>query len=141
MACEFDTPPDGAAELAALLERSGAEYLREGRRFRLRLARGGCAWQAVCDCREEQVLVYGIHPAPVAQEGAALELCSQLNSRLTQGSFFLAEGRFVLRTTALLTERFEAQDRIADALEYNAAVLSAFWERLAAGAQGLPLTF
>ena len=87
MACEFDTPPDGAAELAALLERSGAEYLREDRRFRLRLARGGCAWQAVCDCREEQVLVYGIHPAQVTHTEESLALCSRLNRRVVQGSF------------------------------------------------------
>ncbi len=141
MAYDFDTPPDGAEELAALLERSGAEFLREGPRFRLRLTSGGCTWQTVCDCRGELVLIYSIHPTPVQQPGPALELCSQLNGRLEQGSFFLQEGRFVFRTSAPLTERFEAQERIAAALEYNAAVLSTCWERLAAGAQGLTLTF
>ena len=44
-----------------------------------------------------------------------------------------------LRTSAQLTERFEARERIAAALEYNAAVLSSQWERIAAGAQGLKL--
>ena len=47
----------------------------------------------------------------------------------------------MFRTSARLTERFEARNRIAAALEYNAAVLSSSWERLAAGAQGLDLTF
>ena len=99
---EFDLPPDGAEELRALLERSGAAFQREGNRFRLRFASRGCRWQTVCDCRGSLVLVYGIHPAR-------------------------------------LTERFEARERIAAALEYNAAVLSSQWERIAAGAQGLVL--
>lgn len=138
---EFDLKPDAAEELEALLQRSGVDYLREGRRFRFRFTSRGCSWQTVCDCKEELALVYGIHPARVEAEETALALCSQLNARLTEGGFFLQDGCFVFRTSARLTERFEAQERIASALEYNAAVLSTYWERLAAGAQGLKLTF
>ena len=69
----------------------------------------------------------------------AWPLCSRLNARVVRGSFFLQEGRFVFRTSAELTERFEAQARIAVALEYNAAALSRWWERLAAEAQGLTI--
>lgn len=136
---EFDLPPDGAEELRALLEHSGAAFQREGNRFRLRFASRGCQWQTVCDCRGSLVLVYGIHAARVAQRERALELCSELNSRVVRGSFFLQEERIVFRTSAQLTERFEARERIAAALEYNAAVLSSQWERIAAGAQGLVL--
>ena len=82
------------------------------------------------------VLVYGIHSARVAQRERALELCSELNSRVVRGSFFLQEERIVFRTSAQLTERFDARERIASALEYNAAALSSHWERLAAGARG-----
>lgn len=136
MAQNFDVPPDGGAELEALLQRSGAEFLREGDRFRLRFSSRGCTWQTVCDCRDEWVLIYGIHPIPVTRPQQALELCAQLNGQVMEGSFFLQEGRLIFRTSARLTERFEAQARIAAALEYNAAVLSHWWERLAAGAQG-----
>ena len=136
MAYEFDVPPSGAEELEALLARSGAAYLREGERFRLRFASRGCTWQTVCDCRGALVLIYGIHPARVDAPEQALAVCAQLNARVTQGSFFLQEGRIVFRTSAQLTERFEAQSRIADALEYNAAAISACWEQLADGAQG-----
>ena len=87
------------------------------------------------------MLVYGLHPARVEAPETALALCSRLNAQVTEGGFFLQEGRFVFRTSARLTERFEARERIAAALEYNAAVLSSSWERLAAGAQGLDLTF
>ena len=141
MAWEFDAPPDGAEELAALLEHSGVDYLREGMRFRFRFTSRGCAWQTVCDCRGALVLVYGLHPARVEAPETALALCSRLNAQVTEGGFFLQEGRFVFRTSARLTERFEARNRIAAALEYNDAVLSSSWERLAAGAQGLDLTF
>ena len=141
MPLAFDTPPDGAEELEALLTRSGVDFHREGGRFRFRFTSRGCTWQTVCDCRERLVLVYGIHAARVEQPETVLELCARLNSRVIRGSFFLQEGRIVFRTSVCLTERFEAQDQLAAALEYNAAALSGYWERLAAGAQGLELTF
>lgn len=137
----FDLPPDGGAELESLLTRSGVDFAREGDQFRFRFASGGCTWQTVCRCQGDLVLVYGIHPAPVEDAGRALALCGQLNGRLVQGSLFLQEGRFVFRTSVRLTEAFEAQERIADALEYNAAVISRWWERLAAGAQASQITF
>ena len=140
MGLTFDAPPDGGTELAALLERSGVDFQREGERFRFLFTSRGCKWQTVCDCREGLVLVYGIHPAQVTHTEESLALCSRLNRRVVQGSFFLQEGRFVFRTSAELTERWEAQARIARALEYNAAALSSYWERLAAGAQGLTLS-
>lgn len=135
----FDLPPDSGGELAALLERSGVDFVRQGEEFRFRFASGGCTWQTVCLCQGDRVLVYGVHPAPVEDSGRALALCSQLNSTLTQGSLFLQEHHFVFRTSAHITELFEAQTRIAHALEYNAAVLSHWWERLTAEAQGLTL--
>ena len=117
----FDLPPDGGAELAALLERSGVDFVRQGDQFRFRFASGGCAWQTVCQCRGD--------------------LCGTLNSQVVRGSFFLWEERIVFRTSARLTEAFEAQERIAAALEYNVAAISRWWESLTAGAQGLAQIF
>lgn len=139
MELTFDLPPDGGTELAALLERSGVDFVREDGQFRFRFSSGGCTWQTVCRCQGELVLVYGVHPAPVTDPARALALCGWLNARLAEGSLFLQEERFVFRTSAHLTEAFEAQARIARALEYNAAVLSRWWERMAAEAQGLTL--
>ena len=139
MELTFDLPPDGGAELSALLERSGVDFVLEDGQFRFRFSSGGCTWQTVCRCQNDLVLVYGVHPAPVTDDVRALALCSQLNARLTEGSLFLQEQHFVFRTSAHLTEAFEAQSRIARALEYNAAVLSRWWERMAAEAQGLTL--
>ena len=139
MELTFDLPPDGGTELSALLERSGVDFVREDGQFRFRFSSGGCTWQTVCRCQGELVLVYGVHPAPVTDAARALALCGRLNARLAEGSLFLQEERFVFRTSAHLTEALEAQSRIARALEYNAAVLSRWWERMAAEAQGLTL--
>lgn len=139
MELTFDLPPDGGTELAALLERSGVDFVREDGQFRFRFSSGGCTWQTVCRCQGDLVLVYGVHPAPVTDPARALALCGWLNARLAEGSIFLQEERFVFRTSARLTEALEAQSRIARALEYNAAVLSRWWERMAAEAQGLTL--
>ena len=139
MELTFDLPPDGGTELAALLERSGVDFVREDGQFRFRFSSGGCTWQTVCRCQGDLVLVYGVHPAPVTDPARALALCGWLNARLAEGSLFLQEERFVFRTSARLTEALEAQSRIARALEYNAAVLSRWWERMAAEAQGLTL--
>ena len=136
----FDLPPDGGAELEALLQRSGVDFRREGDQFRFRFTSGGCAWQTVCRCQGQWVLVYGIHPAPVRDPTRAQALCGRLNARVVRGSFFLQEGRFIFRSSAYLSERFEAQARIADALEYNAAALSHWWQRLAGEAADLPMT-
>lgn len=130
----FDLPPDGGTELAALLERSGVDFRREGERFSFLFSSGGCRWQTVCDCREGLVLAYGIHPAPVRDEQNALELCSRLNARVVQGSFFLQEKHIIFRTSTRLLEHVDAQERVAQALEYNAAAMTRFWEQLAAGA-------
>ena len=132
----FDTPPDGGTELEALLERGGVDFRREGDRFSFLFASGGCRWQTVCDCREGLVLVYGIHPAPVRDAHGALALCSRLNARVVRGGFFVQDGRIVFRTSARLGEQLDAQERTAQALEYNAAAMTRFWEQLAAGAQG-----
>ena len=137
MELTFDLPPDGGTELAALLERSGVDFVREDGQFRFRFSSGGCTWQTVCRCQGDLVLVYGVHPARVTCPERALALCSELNGRVIRGSFFLLEGRIVFRTSAQLTERFDARERIASALEYNAAALSSHWERLAAGARGV----
>lgn len=139
MELTFDLPPDGGTELAALLERSGVDFVREDGQFRFRFSSGGCTWQTVCRCQGDLVLVYGVHPAPVTDPARALALCGWLNARLAEGSLFLQEEHLVFRTSAHLTEALEAQSRIARALEYNAAVLSRWWERMAAEAQGLTL--
>lgn len=48
----------------------------------------------------------------------------------------MQEGRGVFRTSAELVEHIDAQERLARAIEYNAAAITRFWERLAAGAAG-----
>ena len=56
---------------------------------------------------------------------------------MVRGSFFLQEEHIVFRTGERLLEYIDAQERTASALEYNAAAMTQFWERLVGGAQGL----
>lgn len=132
----FQDNPDGAAELAALLDDSGVPYKRSGSRFELLFTKKGRTWRTVCDCEESRVLVYGIHPQPVSDPTAARTVCSDVNRQMVRGACFLTQGRIVCRTGAELSEPLTARETLAQALEYNAAVLSHFWEALAAGASG-----
>lgn len=133
---EFDKPLDAASELADLLERSGVDYQRTGSRFCFLFSSGGCKWQTVCDCAGDRALIYGIHPAPVRSRAAALAACSEVNRRAVMGGCFLSEGRLIFRTGAELFEPCAAAEALTRALEYNAAVMSAFWTLMADGASG-----
>lgn len=132
----FQDNPDGAAELAALLDDSGVPYKRSGSRFELLFTKLGRTWRTVCDCEGIQILIYGIHPQPVSDPTAARTVCSDVNRQMVSGACFVTQGRIVCRTGAELSEPLTAREALARALEYNAAVLSHFWEALAAGASG-----
>lgn|GEM_PF-1293181 len=133
---DFEKPLDAAEELSGLLSRSGVDFRRTGNRFFFRFSSRGRKWQTVCDCEGERVLVYGIHPAPVKDESAALAACSRINRQVVMGGCFVAEGRLVFRTGAELFEPCAAAEALARALEYNAAVMAAFWDTMEQGASG-----
>lgn len=134
----WDAPLNGAEELAAVLDYSGVAYERQDGRFRFRFSSRGCRWQMVCDGMEGRVLVYAIHPAPVRDRAAALEVCCEINRRVVRGSCFVQEEHIVFRTEAELLEACAAREAILQALEYNAAVMTTFWSELARGAEGFP---
>lgn len=132
----FEQPLDAAAELADLLSLSGVDYERTGNRFRFLFSSRGRKWQTVCDCEGERVLVYGIHPTPVRDEISALATCSNINAQVVMGGCFLSEGRLIFRTGAELFEPCAAAEALTRALEYNAAVMTAFWAAMEKGAAG-----
>lgn len=132
----FQDNPDGAAELAALLDDSGVPYKRSGNRFELLFTKQSRTWRTVCDCEGSRVLIYGIYPQPVLDPTAARTVCSNVNRQMVRGACFLTQERIVCRTGAELFEPLTAREALAQALEYNAAVISHFWEMLAAGASG-----
>lgn len=134
----WDAPLDGAEELAAVLDYSGVAYERQDNRFRFRFSSRGCRWQMVCDGMEGRVMAYAIHPTPVRDRAAALEVCCAVNRQVVRGSCFVQEERIIFRTEAELIEACAAREAILQALEYNAAVLTNFWSELAQGANGLP---
>ncbi len=133
---EFNAPLEAGSELEAFLDYNGVSFQRTAGRFRFQFARQGCRWQTVCDCVGSRVLIYGVHPTPVQDRASALECCSELNRKVVQGGCFLTEERLVFRTEADFFEPCAARESLNRALEYNAAVMTAFWADLAAGARG-----
>ncbi|MGI6192784.1 MAG: hypothetical protein ACOYI3_04395 [Christensenellales bacterium] len=133
---DFSQPLNADAELEDLLKQSGVDYRKTGGRFSFLFSNKGCKWQTVCDCVGERVLIYGIHPTPVRDEASALAACSEINRKAVAGGCFLSEGRLIFRTSAELFEPCAAAEALTRALEYNAAVMSAFWETMAQGAAG-----
>ncbi len=126
---EFDFTVDAGAELEALLEDSGVDHRREDGRFSFVLTASGCKWQTVCECEGPRALCYFIHPAKVIDEARALRACSEINSSLVRGSFFLTEGRAVYRIGDELTEAVEARERLCRAIEYGSSVMVWFWDK------------
>ena len=134
----FDAPVNGGKVLEQLLQDSGVEYSREDARFTFVFASRGCKWKTVCVTSAGMVCVYAVHPAEVSDRASAMDLCSELNSTLVQGSFFLQDGHLILRTGADLFSGCDARETLARALEYNAAAMSWFWTRISAVADGCP---
>ena len=126
---EFTTVPDATSELQALLERSGVDFRRDGGRFQFVLTSSGCKWRTVCDCEGPRHIAYGIHPAGVQDIPAAAVRCSEVNSQLVRGSFFVSEGHAVFRVGRELTDILYAQDEIAGDIEYLASVMVWAWNR------------
>lgn len=133
----WNAPLKGAEELAAVLDFSGVAYEREESRFYFRFSGQGCRWQMVCDGAEGRVMIYAIHPTPVRCPETAYALCSEINRQVIRGCCFVQEERIVFRTEAELIEACAAREAILQALEYNAAVMTTFWSKMAKGAAGL----
>lgn len=132
----FDNPLNGAEELAAVLDYSGVPYIREEDLFRFCFAGHGCRWQMIGQGVKNRVLIYAIHPTPVTDRTAALDVCSRINTRIVTGSWYMQEERLVFRTDAHLIEACAAREMILNALEYSAAVMTTFWNTMAQGATG-----
>lgn len=71
---------------------------------------------------------------PVAAAGFGVVLRAQ--RKRDPGRVFPPGGAHGLQNRAQLIEHIDVQERIAAALEYNAAAMTRFWERMAAGESG-----
>ena len=118
--------------LTALLEDSGTAWRTQGGLIRFRLRRDGMTWETACRCLEGRLLAYGRCPFVIGDIPGFLAQCSRINSQVVQGALFLPEDSCpVFRTGARLYGLYDARERIAHALEYNAAVIARFWGQMA----------
>lgn len=116
--------------LKHFLARSGIEWERRQGLVRFRLRQEGMDWETECRCMAGGLLIYGRYPFEGEREKRE-RVCSRINSRLIHGALFLSEkGRVVYRNRASLEDPFGARERLKEALEYNAAVITRFWGEL-----------
>ena len=123
---------NAADELEYLLCHNGFTFQRKEDRFRLVFSEMGRKWETICICREQFVMIYGRYPFPVTPSLQAMECCVNVNSQVIMGSMFLSEGHAVFRTGADLFDAYSAYEHIGRALEYNAGVMTRFWNKMAA---------
>lgn len=123
---------DAAAELEALLRYNGFSFRRDGELFRMVFADRGFKWETVCVCPGRTVLIYGRYPFPAVDRERARKVCEEINRQVMFGSMFLSDGRVVFRTGADLFDAYSAYEHIGRALEYNAGVMTRFWNKIAA---------
>ena len=126
---------DPRSELVQHLQMKGVPFLDEGSEVRFSLCDGAFQWETVCRFAPHTVMIYGVYPFLAADRLSALESANDANSQLQQGSLFLSGSRPVLRVSAVLTDVYSAQEAVARALEYNAAAVRCFWEKMRACAE------
>ena len=97
---------DPRSELVQHLQMKGVPFLDEGSEVRFSLCDGAFQWETVCRFAPHTVMIYGVYP-------------------------FLAADRL----SAVLTDVYSAQEAVARALEYNAAAVRCFWEKMRACAE------
>lgn len=121
-------------QLTALLDGSGVAWQRKMGEIRFRLTSGGMAWEMACRCLDDQALLYGRYPfrVPPDRREQALEACCEVNRQVIRGGMYLTgAGHVVFRTWAGMGDAYTARENLAQALEYNIAVVTRFWGRMA----------
>ena len=84
-------------------------------------------WELACRCRQGEVLIYSRYPMTARERAAALEACGEANGALTRGAMFLQGETPAFRIRADLGDPYGARERLAEALEYSAAVMARYW--------------
>lgn len=113
--------------LEALLRDSGVPWEQSGVWTRFRFREGVMVWELACRCRRDEVLIYSRYPMAAREWAAALEACGEANGALTRGAMFLQGETPVFRIRADLGDPYSARERLAEALEYSAAVMARYW--------------
>lgn len=113
--------------LEALLDDSGVQWERCGEWTRFRFQEGAMVWELACRCRPGEVLAYSRYPLSVCDRTAALDVCGSANGALTRGAMFLDGDAPTFRIRADLRDPYGARERLAETLEYSAAVMARYW--------------
>ena len=113
--------------LEALLRDSGVQWEQSSVWTRFRFREGAMVWELACRCRQGEALVYSRYPMTARDRTAALGVCSEANGALTRGAMFLQGDVPAFRIRADLGDPYGARERLAETLEYSAAVMARYW--------------
>ncbi len=117
--------------LRAMLASAGAEWAEEGGVLRFRSRREAMLWETACRPCSGGLLIYGRFPFSVGDREKGRRICEEYNRRLVRGALYLAGDGFpVYRCRAETEDPYDAEKRIAAALEYSARVMAFAWGRL-----------
>ena len=127
---------DSVFEVLRLLDYNDFVYHRDGDTFVLCFEDKGMKWETDMICRDDGVLIYGVYPFSVRDREKARTLCGTVNGQALYGAMIIVEGdelsptgcRLVFRTGADLFDAYSAYEMIGRSLEYNAGVITRFWE-------------
>lgn len=127
---EFDSTTENASyELESFFSYNGIIYRKVGGEYQFLFSSRGCKWKTVCRVHRRVVLIYGIYPFQATNSERADMACGEVNRRLLHGAMFRENDTLVFRTDADIGDGWGAYDVILQAMEYNASVMTAFWQR------------
>ena len=127
--------PDPVTEVRSLLRYNDFLYEEENGTFTLRFSDREMQWKTVITTAEHCVLIYGIYPFPAAGGEPLLRFLSEVNRQAVSGAMITKEENGVtwlmFRTGSDLFDIYSAYETIGRDLEYNAAIITAFWNEAA----------
>lgn len=118
--------------LTALLDESAIAWERSGVWTRFRLREDGMVWECACRCINGSALLYSRYPMTIEQRVPFMEACETINVELPRGAMLVADGIPTFRLCADLEDAYGARERLAQTIEYSAAVIVRYWGRMQA---------
>ena len=121
---------DPVKELKRLLDYNEFIYDQDGESFTLVFSDRGYKWETCFECLDDAVIIFGIYPFEVSDMTKASVFCGEVNAQSLFGAMLLDTEmqRIIYRTCADMFDAYSAYEQIGRMLEYNADIITHFWD-------------